>query len=79
MSTALIIGGVVLGVAVLAGVSMMGKKREPTEDTFYGAENTSSEYSQDEYQGGKRSRRRKRVGGIGAVGGCSRRSRRVKI
>jgi hypothetical protein len=73
MSTALIIGGVVLGVAVLAGVTMMGKKREPIEDTSFGAENPQQSYEQS---GGRRSRRlqnsKKRKS-------RSRRSRRVKI
>jgi hypothetical protein len=67
MSTALIIGGVVLGVAVLAGISMMGKKRE-VEDTFYGAENQNP--NEENQSGGRRSRRRKSY---------SRRSKRVKI
>ena len=71
MSTALIIGGVVLGVAVLAGISMMGKKREDVEDTFYGAERP--EYPNEEYpSGGRRSRTRSRRR-------SSRRSKRVKI
>jgi len=74
MSTALIIGGVVLGVAVLAGLALMGKKREETEDTGFGVENPQSNVQ--EYQGGKRSRRlqnsKKRKS-------RSRRSRRVKI
>ena len=63
MSTALIIGGVVLGVAVLAGVAMMGKKKEDSEDTGFGVENQS---------GGRRSRTRSRRS-------RSRRSKRVKI
>jgi len=70
MSTALIIGGVVLGVAVLAGVAMMGKKREETEDTFYGAENKNS--NEENQSGGRRSRTRSRRS-------RSRRSKRVKI
>lgn len=73
MSTALIIGGVVLGVAVLAGISMMGKKREPIEDTFYGAERPDQTYQNEEYpSGGRRSRTRSRRR-------SSRRSKRVKI
>jgi hypothetical protein len=72
MSTALIIGGVVLGVAVLAGISMMGKKREDSEDTFYGAERPET-YPNEEYpSGGRRSRTRSRRR-------SSRRSKRVKI
>jgi hypothetical protein len=66
MSTALIIGGVVLGVAVLAGVAMMGKKREPTEDTGFNVQDPNEENQ----SGGRRSRRRK---------SRSRRSKRVKI
>jgi hypothetical protein len=70
MSTAMIIGGVVLGVAVLAGVTMMGKKREPVEDTSFGAERPP--YPNEEYQsGGRRSTRSRRS--------RSRRSKRVKI
>ena len=69
MSTALIIGGVVLGVAVLAGISMMGKKRE-VEDTFYGAENQNP--NEEDQSGGRRSRTRSRRS-------RSRRSKRVKI
>ena len=65
MSTALVIGGIALGAAVLVGVAMMGKKREPTEDTGFGVENQASE----RIEGGKSRRRRTR----------SRRSRRVKI
>jgi hypothetical protein len=70
MSTALIIGGVVLGVAVLAGVAMMGKKREETEDTFFGSERP--QYPNEENQSGGRSRTRSRRS-------RSRRSKRVKI
>jgi hypothetical protein len=68
MSTALIIGGVVLGVAVLAGVTMMGKKREETEDTGFGVERPDP----NENQSGGRSRTRSRRS-------RSRRSKRVKI
>ena len=72
MSTALIIGGVVLGVAVLAGVTMMGKKKEDYDDTSFGAERRES-YPNEEYQsGGRRSRTRSRRS-------RSRRSKRVKI
>jgi len=70
MSTALIIGGVVLGAAVLAGVAMMGKKREETEDTGFGVERRDPN---EEYpSGGRRSRTRSRRS-------RSRRSKRVKI
>jgi len=74
MSTALIIGGVVLGVAVLAGVSMMGKKREETEDTSFGAERRQD--PNEEYQSGGRSRTRSRRRSRRSR---SRRSKRVKI
>lgn len=71
MSTALIIGGVVLGVALLAGVTMMGKKRDPAEDTGFGVEDP--QYPNEENQsGGRRSRTRSRRS-------RSRRSKRVKI
>lgn len=70
MSTALIIGGVVLGVAVLAGISMMGKKREDSEDTGFGVERP--EYPNEYSSGGRRSRTRSRRR-------SSRRSKRVKI
>jgi hypothetical protein len=67
----MIIGGVVLGVAVLAGVSMLGKKREETEDTGFGVQNP--QYPNEEYStGGRRSRTRSRRI-------RSRRSKRVKI
>lgn len=72
MSTPLIIGGVVLGAAVLAGVVFMGKKREETEDTGFGVENPVS--NSQEYQGGRRSRRQRR-----RQKNRSRRNRRVKI
>jgi hypothetical protein len=70
MSTALIIGGVVLGVAVLAGVSMMGKKKEDSEDTGFGVERPES-YPNDQSGGRSRTRSRRRS--------RSRRSKRVKI
>ena len=73
MSTALIIGGVVLGVAVLAGISMMGKKKEDYDDTGFAVERPSNTYSNEEYpSGGRRSRTRSRRR-------SSRRSKRVKI
>ena len=71
MSTALIIGGVVLGAAVLAGVTMMGKKREETEDTGFGVER-HQEPTEEYPSGGRRSRTRSRRS-------RSRRSKRVKI
>jgi hypothetical protein len=60
MSTALIIGGVVLGVAVLAGVAMMGKKKEDSEDTGFGVENQSGGRSRTRSRR-SHSRRSKRV------------------
>lgn len=73
MSTALIIGGVVLGAAILTGVAFMGKKRESTPDTGFGVSN--DEDDPETQEGGKRSRRqksRKRKS-------RTRRSKRVKI
>jgi len=64
MSTVLI-GGIVLGVAVLTGIVMMGKKKENREDTGFGVEN-----EQYEQTAGRRTRRHRTR---------SRSSKRVKI
>jgi hypothetical protein len=72
MSTALIIGGVVLGAVVLASVAFMGKKREESEDTGFGVSNLDNSETQS---GGKHSRRQ----GSRKRKSRSRRSKRVKI